>query len=65
MPAISNTITAKHATTMPIIAPVVKDLEGLVTGADDGLKVNDSKTAVNLSILMDPSPVMGSHPVVG
>ena len=66
MPAISNTSTAMHATTMPTIAPVAKDLEGLATGATVGAReVNFPNTVENLSILMDPSPVIGSHPVVG
>ena len=66
MPTISKTTTAMHAITMPTIAPVDKDLEeGLAAGAAVGLKVNVLKTAINSSTLMDPSPVMGSHPVVG
>ena len=43
---------------MPTIATVGKDLEELVD--DFVLKVDK-----NLSILTDPSPVMGSHPAVG
>ncbi len=65
MSTISKISTAMHARTMPTIAPVDNELEGLVTGAAVGLKVNVAKTAVNLSMLTDPSPVMGSHPVVG
>ena len=66
MPTINKTSTAMHAITMPTIAPVDKDLEeGLAAGAAVGLKVNVLKTAINSSTLMDPSPVMGSHPVVG
>ena len=90
MPTINKISAAMHATTMPIIAPVDKDLEGLAAGADDGVDdgagdgaddgVDDGaddgagdeaddgnvlETAINLSTLMDPSPVMGSHPVVG
>ena len=62
MPTINKISTAMHATTMPTIAPADKALEGLAAGAAVGLK---PKTARNFSILMDPSPVMGSHPVVG
>ena len=67
MTTISKISTAMHAITMPTIAPVDKDLEeglaaGADVGADDG---NVAKAARNFSILMDPSPVMGSHPVVG
>ena len=65
MPTISKISTAMPATTMPTIAPVDNDLEGLAAGAAVGLKVNVLKTAINSSTLMDPSPVMGSHPVVG
>ena len=40
--------------------------DGVDDGADDGAgDENVAKTVENLSILMDPSPVMGSHPVVG
>ena len=66
MPTISKISTAMHAITMPTIAPVDKDLEGLATGATVGARdENFPKTVENLSTLMDPSPVMGSHPVVG
>ena len=51
IPAIRKTSTAKAAMAMPTIAPVDKDLEGLATGAAVGLKINDPKTAVNLSTL--------------
>ena len=70
MPTISKISAAMHATTIPIINPVDKDLEGLASGAGDGADDgagdgNVAKTAINSSTLMDPSPVMGSHPVVG
>jgi len=37
MPTISKTTATIHATMMPTISPVDKDLEGLASGADDGV----------------------------